>query len=139
MIRQGYREFIERVAAGRDKTLEEVDAIARGRVWAGSEALALGLVDQMGGLDKSIEAAASHADLGDDYRVSYLEQERDWRTRVLDLLVGSIAARLGDLGVLGSLQGIESGVVGELVEDLSSLDDFGDPNGFYAYCFCEPD
>lgn len=139
MIQQGYRDFIDRVAAGRDKTPEEVDAIARGRVWAGSDALDLGLVDQMGGLDQSIESAAAHAELGDDYQVVYLEQERDWRTRLLDLFVGSISARLGGLGALGSTPGLDTELVDELVREVTSLEDFGDPNGFYAYCFCEPD
>ena len=47
---------------------EEVDAIASGRVWAGTDALELGLIDMHGGLEKSIEVAAEMAGL-EDYRV----------------------------------------------------------------------
>lgn len=53
-----YTTFIERVAAGRKMTPEEVDAIAQGRVWAGSEAVENGLVDELGGLDAAIAHAA---------------------------------------------------------------------------------
>ena len=138
MIQQGYREFIQGVAAGRNKTEEEVDSIARGRVWAGIEAHELGLVDHLGGLEKAIEAAATRAELGDDYKVSYIEQEPDWRDRILDTLVASAGE------ILGAGPGFEPGlglappIVDELVEDLFALSRFGDPNGAYAYCFCEP-
>ncbi len=138
MIQSGYRDFIERVAAGRNKSVEEVDAIARGRVWAGIDARELGLVDQLGGLEMSIEAAARLADLGDDYRVSYVEQARDWRTRVIDLLVGSVADRFGSFGSAGSLPAGSAGIVDDWLEVFSSLEDFGDPNGYYAFCLCEP-
>ena len=47
-IERGYEEFLERVAVGRKKTREQIDAIAQGRVWAGTDAQRLGLVDQLG-------------------------------------------------------------------------------------------
>lgn len=53
-----YKTFVTRVAAGRKMTFEQVDAIAQGRVWAGSEAVKNGLVDELGGLDKAIAYAA---------------------------------------------------------------------------------
>lgn len=63
-----YMDFKQRVASGRKKSLEFVDSIAQGRVWSGSRALQLGLVDRIGGLDAAIEAAARKAKL-DDYRL----------------------------------------------------------------------
>lgn len=138
MIEQGYNEFIEGVAAGRGKTPEEVDEVARGRVWAGADAVELGLVDHLGGLEEAIASAAKLADLGEDYRVSYLQQERDWRSRVLDWLVHAVIAYVGPLPSLHALLGPGTEVMGEVIEDLGSLQEFGDPNGFYAYCFCEP-
>lgn len=138
MVQQGYRDFIERVAAGRDRPVEEIDAIARGRVWVGRDALDLGLIDKMGGLDMAIEAAAGLADLGESYRVRYLRQKRDWRTRALDLLTGMIGDRLARSVDLPAPFGTETELVERLVDDLSGLDEFGDPAGFYAYCFCEP-
>ena len=138
MIQQGYMEFVEGVAAGRKKTVEEVDEIARGRVWAGTDALELGLVDQLGGLEEAIASAAENAELGEDFRVQYLQQERDWRSRVLNWLVEAVVSRLGPIPSLHFLLDSKTGVVDDWIEGFSSLEEFGDPNGFYAYCFCEP-
>jgi protease-4 len=52
-----YKDFVGKVAEGRGKTPEEIHAIAQGRVWSGKDAMALGLVDEMGGLTTAIRAA----------------------------------------------------------------------------------
>jgi len=52
-----YTDFVQRVADGRGMTVEEVDAVARGRVWTGADALARGLVDELGGLRAAVERA----------------------------------------------------------------------------------
>ena len=52
-----YTDFVQRVAQGRDMTVEAVDAVARGRVWTGADALAHGLVDELGGLRAAIDRA----------------------------------------------------------------------------------
>ena len=62
-IEDTYNTFLQRVASGRDMTIEEVDAVAQGRVWSGVEAQKLGLVDELGSLEDAIEAAAQLADL----------------------------------------------------------------------------
>src|SRR5690606_3545089 len=69
----GYRRFLEVVAEGRGMTTQEVDALAQGRVWSGQDALEIGLVDQLGGVDAALAAAADLAGLA-DYRVEYLER-----------------------------------------------------------------
>lgn len=80
MVERGYRTFLSRVAEGRAMSLEGVDAIGQGRVWLGSKALELGLVDTLGGLNTAIEEAAKLAELEDyviDYgtrRISLLEE-----------------------------------------------------------------
>jgi protease-4 len=56
-----YTVFVNRVAAGRKMTFDQVDAIAQGRVWTGSEAIKIGLVDKIGGMNDAIKAAASLA------------------------------------------------------------------------------
>lgn len=53
-----YDTFVSRVAVGRNMTIEQVDAIAQGRVWTGAEALKIGLVDKLGGLDIALKEAA---------------------------------------------------------------------------------
>lgn len=63
-----YTTFLQHVSIGRDMTPEQVDEIAQGRVWSGTDALSLGLIDELGGLDDAVEAAAELAKL-DDYRI----------------------------------------------------------------------
>ncbi|MGA0435720.1 MAG: S49 family peptidase, partial [Flavobacteriales bacterium] len=58
-----YEDFIGIVAEGRGMTTEEVDAIARGRVWTGQDAMEIGLVDELGNLQDAIDAAALMAGL----------------------------------------------------------------------------
>ncbi|RTY87019.1 signal peptide peptidase SppA [Flavobacterium sp. GT3R68] len=54
-----YTTFVNRVAAGRKMTFAQVDAIAQGRVWSGAEALKIGLVDKIGGMDEALKHAAT--------------------------------------------------------------------------------
>jgi protease IV len=61
-----YDVFLERVAAGRGKTKDEIHAIAQGRVWTGTDAKRLGLVDEIGGLDAALAAARELGKLGAD-------------------------------------------------------------------------
>ena len=76
VINKGYADFTGRVAAARHKTVEQVDEIARGRVWSGQQAMDRGLVDQLGGLKDAIADAAARAKLGEPgkYRVRYVEK-----------------------------------------------------------------
>ena len=64
MLREGYDAFLERVAEARGKSTEEVDAVARGRVWSGRMAKEVGLVDELGGLERAIELAKEQAGYG---------------------------------------------------------------------------
>ena len=52
-----YDAFVEKAAAGRNTTPERIDAIAQGRVWTGKQAKELGLVDELGGLDRALALA----------------------------------------------------------------------------------
>jgi protease-4 len=56
-----YNTFLNRVAAGRKMTFAQVDAVAQGRVWSGSEAVKVGLVDEIGGMDVALKEAAKLA------------------------------------------------------------------------------
>ena len=70
-IEHVYDTFKQRVASGRNMTVEEVEAIAQGRVWTGEQALQNGLVDGLGGIDQAIEAAARLAELEEYNLISY--------------------------------------------------------------------
>jgi protease-4 len=65
-----YTDFIERVADGRNLTVEAVDAVARGRVWTGADALERGLVDELGGLRTAVRRATVLAGFDEDAEVS---------------------------------------------------------------------
>ena len=72
-----YRQFLELVKNARSiETIEEVDAVAQGRVWSGEQALEHQLVDKTGTFQDAIEASARLAGLGDDYRVDWVEPKR---------------------------------------------------------------
>lgn len=76
-VEQIYKTFVMHVAKGRKMTFEKVDAIAQGRVWTGSEAQQLGLVDEIGGMDKALKYAASLVKLKKYATVNYPEYEKD--------------------------------------------------------------
>ena len=60
-VNKGYELFLTRCSDGRGISMEELDKIAQGRVWTGSTAKELGLVDELGGLDKALEIAIAKA------------------------------------------------------------------------------
>jgi ClpP class serine protease len=68
-----YEDFVGKVAEGRDMTFEEVDAIARGRVWSGEDALRLGLIDEIGGLDTAVRSALELSGLDPESPVRLVE------------------------------------------------------------------
>jgi len=64
-VEQVYDTFLERVAAGRNITVEKADSLAQGRVWSGVDAKKIGLIDELGTLDDAIAAAAKLAEMSD--------------------------------------------------------------------------
>ncbi|MDD2199131.1 MAG: signal peptide peptidase SppA [Bacteroidales bacterium] len=77
MIEDFYDTFIGRVADGRKMTKEDVDEIGQGRVWSGENALGIGLVDEIGGLDDAVKKAVELAGC-DDYRIKELPEAKDF-------------------------------------------------------------
>ena len=74
-INRGYDTFLDRVSQGRHMSKEAVNEIAQGRVWTGEDALELGLIDVLGGLEDAIAIAANKAGL-DYYQLIELPVER---------------------------------------------------------------
>ena len=71
-----YLDFLNRVSAGRGMTVEAVNAIARGRVWTGTDALNNGLVDQLGGIKEAINYAAKQAGIKDQ-KIRYWPEKKE--------------------------------------------------------------
>jgi protease-4 len=86
-IDQIYADFLQKVAKGRDKTPEQINEIAQGRVWPGAKARELGLVDELGGLDRALQSAASLAKI-EKYRVTEYPQSKKGFERLLEELTG---------------------------------------------------
>ncbi len=86
-----YEDFVSIVADGRGMTFEDVDAIARGRVWTGEDALEIGLVDELGDLESAIADAASRAGLDslDEDQIVFLPEAMDPLQAFVEDLAGA--------------------------------------------------
>jgi len=71
-----YETFLQRVAAGRDMTRDEVHAVGQGRVWTGRQAVDLGLVDELGGMRRAVELAKERAGIDSDRGVRLVAYPR---------------------------------------------------------------
>lgn len=107
-----YDEFTKRVAEGRGLRQTYVDSIGQGRVWAGADAIGLGLVDQLGDMEDAIAYAAEKAGLGDNYKVTEMPEQKDFFTRLVESINGTDeldAAMKQKMGVYYEyLQGLEN-------------------------------
>ncbi len=77
-VEQIYKTFVSHVAQGRKMTFAQVDAIAQGRVWTGSDAIKIGLVDKIGGLDEAIKEAAHLAKIKTYTTQNYPEYNKNF-------------------------------------------------------------
>ena len=84
-----YSDFVSRVASGRKMSSESVDSIGQGRVWSGTSAVKIGLVDEMGGLNDAISCAAKLAGI-DTYSVRELPVIEDPYMKILSQLTGEV-------------------------------------------------
>jgi protease-4 len=138
-VSRGYEEFLSRVAEGRRKTRDQVDEIAQGRVWAGSDAQRVGLVDHLGSFDDAVKAAARRASLT-DYAAEILEPELTWAQQLALQLKSRAAIAVahlsaGDRSLAQVAQLAQR--LDPLTREVAHLSRFSVPNRLYAYCFCE--
>lgn len=80
MVNQGYDTFLSRCAEGRHTTKEAIAKVAEGRVWTGEMAKELGLVDELGGIDKALKIAEAKAGVDNYTLVAYPEQMGMWES-----------------------------------------------------------
>ncbi|MEA5465322.1 signal peptide peptidase SppA [Leptothoe sp. PORK10 BA2] len=120
-----YDRFLTLVAAGREISKENVNQVAQGRVWSGTDAAGVSLVDQMGGLNAAIEAAAAAAEI-EDWQVEELPTPPSLEEQILDSLFG--------VGLATKLPWAQDPISQEamkLREELSLLKTLNDPQGVY--------
>jgi len=130
-----YDDFIALVSESRQMSRAEVEEVAQGRVWSGSQAKERGLVDQTGTLQQSIDAAARIAGLGTDYHVVYDEWELSPFETFLFDMAGSAMARF-DLGLSG-MKGLHNTLLENIISDLSVLARSNEGLTIAAHCLCD--
>jgi len=131
-----YVKFITKVAEGRSMSVEEVDAIARGRVWIGEKALEIGLIDELGDLEDAILAAGNLAELDeDDYGVKLIEREMDFEFDFGFSIMTKIISFLDFIGFSITSDSLPP-IIKTFEQQSNLLNDFNDPRGMYYYCFC---
>jgi len=142
VIDKGYADFTGKVAQARGRTVEQIDEVARGRVWSGAQARERGLVDELGGLAEAVADAATRASLGgkDKYRVRYIEKAA---TPFAQFMAGMAGTRLG--GALLQESGLARLALARALPETEAQLRFveraarergGAPVKALAYCFC---
>lgn len=129
-IERGYLDFISLVAKERKMTLEQVDAIAQGRVWSGKKALELGLIDELGDIDQAIAKAAKMANLT-QFDTKIIEQELTPEQQFVQQMFASVSSYLP--ASLGKSSPLEQ-MLTQWTGTLKTLASFNDPNHVYVYC-----
>lgn len=142
VIDKGYRDFTGRVASARNKPVEQVDEVARGRVWSGAQAKERGLVDEMGGLQQALDFVAQRAKLGKagEYQVRYVEKTA---TPFERFFTGFVGSRIGGAWLRESdvAQRLLAKAAPQAAADLRFLEGAitptrGVPVKALAHCFC---
>ncbi|TDG14818.1 signal peptide peptidase SppA [Seongchinamella unica] len=130
-VMHAYQLFLQVVADGRNLALDVVAAAAEGRVWSATDALEIGLVDQLGGLDSAIEAAAGRAGL-DHYDIEYAEQPLSPG----ELILQQFAERMGSLGIVPQADTVAvlAGLAGPLLDAADLLSGLQDPRHIFMRC-----
>ena len=125
-IDYGYERFLNLVSKARNMSTEEVDKIAQGRVWAGSTALELGLIDNLGNLEEAIERAAKLAEI-DEFTTYYPSQELDWRQQLLERFSSVLKLFIPEM--------IRNNIIfKESINSLQEIETLNDPKGLYVRC-----
>ncbi len=83
MVERGYDLFTRRCAEGRHTTQDEIKTIGEGRVWLGKDAIGIGLVDTLGGMNEAVAKAAELAGI-DDYELKYYPARKDIYTQLME-------------------------------------------------------
>ncbi|BAZ46508.1 signal peptide peptidase SppA, 67K type [Chondrocystis sp. NIES-4102] len=120
-VDQTYQTFIEKVAKYRNLPQEKVKQIAQGRVWSGKEAVKIGLVDRIGGLESAIALAAEKAQLGNNWFLEEYPQQNPFESKILEELLKSQTKSDPLTAQLAQIQ-----------QEVTILQGFNDPNKVYA-------
>jgi protease-4 len=139
-----YSQFTELAAKQRQTTPDKIDAVGQGRVWTGRDALARGLVDQLGGFEDAVRAAAQLAKIEGTPRLAWMEAEAGRLQRLLERFGATANAALGvqwNLPAAATAVGLlPAPVAGEVLHDLGWLAAVAErrqPFAAVVHCLCE--
>jgi len=127
MIGNVYDDFVTLVASGRGKTWDEINGIAGGRVWSGEDALKIGLVDSLGGLEAAVDSAASLAEI-EDFDTLYIGTPISPEQRFFE----QVGRELGQVSMPGA--SILDRLSQQLAPYLRLSDSLQDPANMYVRC-----
>ncbi|MBD2167994.1 signal peptide peptidase SppA [Calothrix membranacea FACHB-236] len=127
-----YNMFLNKVSQGRKLPGTKVAEIAQGRVWSGTAAKEIGLVDEIGGLSAAIEYAAKQAKLGKDWQVKEYPQNSSFEERFFGLSTQEARSILGIPKAQVKQSNPLTAEFAKLQEELSVLQKMNDPQGVYA-------
>lgn len=134
-IDRGYAQFVSRVAVGRHKAPDSINAIGQGRVWSGADAVHVGLVDHLGTLEDAVRAAAKLAKVK-HYEVQFVRPHVSWAQHLVQQAQARVAVSvLGPQLKLPELSAV-AGRLGPYAHQLEQLARFSQRGKLYAYCFC---
>ena len=105
-IDESYKEFVTKVAQARHRPFEQIEPMAQGRVWLGSQAKANGLVDELGGLDRAVELVKQKAKIGAGEKVTLVPYPA--RRSILDLLLSRSAEGVAEAKLRSLLGGLDA-------------------------------
>ncbi|MCT6884493.1 MAG: signal peptide peptidase SppA [Gilliamella apis] len=126
-IDNGYHTFISLVAKARNMTTEQVDNIAQGQVWLGSEGSKNGLVDKLGDFDDAIEMAATLANIS-DYQIDWQKQEGNWLNAFYSDMIAMMPKSTAEV-LFEQIPEIK-----QIKQQVSFWDKFQDGQNRYIYC-----
>jgi len=123
-----YDLFLDKVATARNLSKEQVAELAQGRVWSGEDAMEIGLVDRLGGLDAAIEEAATLAELGENWQL----QEYPRFTSFEEVLVKRLTGQEEETQLELDPASFAPAEIQHLWQTMAVLREFNDPRGAYA-------
>ncbi|WP_422457727.1 signal peptide peptidase SppA [Pantoea sp. BJFS-204] len=131
-IENGYRNFVGLVAKSRHKTPEQIDAIAQGHVWTGSDAKANGLVDALGDFDDAVKKAGELAKVSNP-QLSWYQDDPSFLDMMLSQMNASVQAVLPDT-LKAWLPAPMLDVMSAMKAQPGLFDKQNDPQNRYAFC-----
>lgn len=138
LINRGYDEFITRVAEHRELDKADVDTVAQGIVWTGTDALERDLIDEIGDIDDAVKAAAELAELEEDsYGRKLFEKELSPTERIAMQFLSVVRwTGISTQSVTSEERAVRK-LTHWLGQELLPVMQFNDPKGLYFECFCE--